>query len=131
MQVVLENMQRFQQVVLLALYLALNSRDSKIMEDAFRMRVREQKMILEQLETMSNKYLNESQKKKILGDMKDPMLLLTKYLRMQLLVLRKGMSWRSSAWKYKPALQPASIDNITRQSMTLEPNGLNSHKEKT
>ena len=52
-----------------ALYLGLNSNGSKIKEDGFRMRVWDQKMILEQLNEMSNKYLNETQKKAVLNDM--------------------------------------------------------------
>ena len=52
-----------------ALYLGLNSNGSKIKEDGFRMRVWDQKMILEQLNEMSNKYLNEMQKKAVLNDL--------------------------------------------------------------
>ncbi|WP_157482402.1 hypothetical protein [Geofilum rubicundum] len=51
-----------------SMYLALNSNGSKIKEDEFGMRVWDQKMILDQLNNMFNKYLNETQKKQLLGD---------------------------------------------------------------
>lgn len=51
-----------------ALYLALNSSDSRLKEDGFRMRVWDQKMILDQLKSMFNKYLNETQKTQVMKD---------------------------------------------------------------
>lgn len=51
-----------------ALYLALNSSDSRLKEDGFRMRVWDQKMILDQLKSMFNKYLNETQKAQVMKD---------------------------------------------------------------
>lgn len=51
-----------------ALYLALNSSDSDLKEDEFRMRVWDQKMILDQLKSMFNKYLNETQKAQVMKD---------------------------------------------------------------
>lgn len=51
-----------------ALYLALNSSDSDLKEDEFRMRVWDQKMILDQLKSMFNKYLNETQKTQVMKD---------------------------------------------------------------
>lgn len=51
-----------------ALYLALNSSDSDLKEDGFRMRVWDQKMILDQLKSMFNKYLNETQKTQVMKD---------------------------------------------------------------
>ncbi|WP_088654696.1 hypothetical protein [Geofilum rhodophaeum] len=51
-----------------ALYLALNSSDSDLKEDGFRMRVWDQKMILDQLKSMFNKYLNETQKAQVMKD---------------------------------------------------------------
>lgn len=96
-----------------ALYLALNSRDSKIKEDAFRMRVWEQKMILEQLETMSNKYLNESQKKKILGDMKDLYAAFDEIPSQDATTnAEKRNDGAVVLGSTKPTLKPASIDII-------------------
>lgn len=51
-----------------SMYLALNSNGSKIKEDDFSMRVWDQKMILDQLNNMFKKYLNETQKKQIMAD---------------------------------------------------------------
>lgn len=51
-----------------ALYLALNSSDSDLKEDEFRMRVWDQKMILDQLKSMFSKYLNETQKAQVMKD---------------------------------------------------------------
>ncbi len=51
-----------------SMYLALNSNGSKIKEDDFSMRVWDQKMILDQLNNMFKKYLNETQKKQVLTD---------------------------------------------------------------
>lgn len=51
-----------------ALYLALNSSDSRLKEDGFRMRVWDQKMILDQLKSMFNKHLNETQKTQVMKD---------------------------------------------------------------
>jgi len=53
-----------------SMYLALNSNGSKIKEDDFSMRVWDQKMILDQLNNMFDKYLNETQKKQLLEDFK-------------------------------------------------------------
>lgn len=51
-----------------SMYLALNSNGSKIKEDDFSMRVWDQKMILDQLNNMFSKYLNETQKKQVIAD---------------------------------------------------------------
>ncbi len=51
-----------------SMYLALNSNGSKIKEDDFSMRVWDQKMILDQLNNMFKKYLNETQKKQVIAD---------------------------------------------------------------
>jgi hypothetical protein len=51
-----------------SMYLALNSKGSKIKENDFGLRVWDQKMILDQLNNMFKKYLNESQKKQVMAD---------------------------------------------------------------
>lgn len=51
-----------------SMYLALNSNGSKIKEDDFSMRVWDQKMILDQLNNMFKKYLNETQKQQVMAD---------------------------------------------------------------
>jgi hypothetical protein len=51
-----------------SMYLALNSKGSKIKENEFGMRVWDQKMILDQLNNMFGKYLNETQKKQVQTD---------------------------------------------------------------
>ncbi|ASB49607.1 hypothetical protein CDL62_10860 [Alkalitalea saponilacus] len=52
-----------------SLYLALNSDGSKIHDDGFRMRVWDQKMIMDQLVVMFNRHLNEPVRKAMLNDM--------------------------------------------------------------
>lgn len=51
-----------------SLYLALNSKGTKIMEDEFNQKVWEQKMIMDQLHKMFDRYLSSSVKTKMLKD---------------------------------------------------------------